>query len=56
MIYPYKWQYNGADKFEVITRWCCKIFGEAGNNWRAEWETIYFVDKEDYLMFMLRWQ
>jgi hypothetical protein len=47
------WQYNGADKWNIILEWCRE---EIPGQWATDrYETIYFATKEAYLYFMLRW-
>ena len=47
-----------------ITQWCYKVFGPAGfrhltneTRWKdsIQWGEIYFSNKDDLMMFVLRW-
>ena len=57
----YKWQYNGTAPMKDIVWWCKENFGplKTINDWRGawavEWETIYFQNEKDYILFLLRW-
>jgi hypothetical protein len=47
------WQYNGVDHWYKIMEWCeTNIRGGYTTNLR---DTIYFVNKKDYTLFLLRW-
>ena len=45
--------YNQQTK-EAID-WCCKTFGEPGKRWFKIKSFIYFLDKKDHMMFLLKW-
>lgn len=47
------WQYNGVAPFTDIVNWCQNTFGT--ENVLAKWETIYFYNERDYLVFLMRW-
>lgn len=47
------WQYNGVAYWYIIIEWCeTNIRGEYTTNLS---DTIYFVNKKAYTMFLLRW-
>lgn len=47
------WQYNGVDHWYKIMEWCeTNIRYGYTTNLR---DTIYFVNKKDYTLFLLRW-
>ena len=48
----YKWQYNGADKWDVIVGWCKQ---HIPGQWAASHETIHFATEEAFSYFLLRW-
>ena len=58
------WQYNGLAPWEDIIEWCSTTFGNGVqcSLWNEDmvwytngFETIYFKDKEDLVLFVLRW-
>ena len=53
------WQYNGVAPWSEIVHWCFKNLYHGGHyepNWYTNgYETIYFKDEKEYLMFLLKW-
>lgn len=47
-----RWQYNGVAPFDEITDWCKQnIQGFSV----IKFETIWFHNESDYILFLLRW-
>ncbi len=49
----YQWQYNGAEEYWRIVKWCLDTFGFEG--WCYKNEMLYFDNDKDYEFFLLRW-
>jgi len=49
--YKHRWQYNGVVPFNQVLNWCDQHNIVIWN----EWETLYFTNEQDYLLFLLRW-
>lgn len=49
------WKYNGVAPFNTLVEWCRTHVGTEDKDWVARWETIYFFEETDYIMFLLRW-
>jgi hypothetical protein len=39
---------------EDILNWCTDNFGPQGTRWFSRWPRIYFTNKQDHMMFLLR--
>lgn len=57
-------QPHKVDEVLAMTKWCHQTFGESGHNhltcqtrWKDEivYGEVYFKNKDDLLMFVLRW-
>lgn len=49
----WEWQYNGAGPWFEIIEWCEEcIPGEWATN---GFETIFFTNRDAYVLFLLRW-
>ena len=45
------WQYNGVAPWFEIAQWCADNLEHT----KCTWETVYFYDEREYLLFLLRW-
>ncbi len=47
-------QWAGAYRIPDATDWCNKCFKD--DEWLFWWETFYFKNEEDYVLFLLKWK
>lgn len=40
---------------EEMVKWCVSSMGEQGRRWRRGYNTIYFENQRDHLLFTLKW-